>query len=126
MRRALIFIVALTCLASLTNAQSGQPDGVRAIRVLQQDEGQVIRYSVVLDRRLDIAELDRLSQRIDQATPRTKLILILFFLRGMAEDRDPWAATAFGADADGFAVHIRETNTRANPPDIDLRIAAGQ
>ncbi len=125
MRRALIFIVVVVCLATSTNAQAGQSDGVRAIRVLQQNEGEVIRYSVVLDKRLEAAELDRLSQRIEQATPRTRRILILFFLRGMAEDRDPWAASAFSSDADGIAVHIRETNTQVNPPDADLRIEAG-
>jgi hypothetical protein len=126
MGRTLFFIVALTCLASLANAQSGQPDGVRAIRVIQREEGQLIRYSVVLDRRLEAAELEQLSQRIKQATPRTKLILILFFLRGMVEDRDAWAASAFNADADGFAVHIRDTNTKTNPPDADLRIEAAR
>jgi hypothetical protein len=126
MRRTLIFIAAVMCLATFTNAQSAQADNVRTIRVLKQDEGELIVYTVVLDKRLDTAELDQLSQRIKQATPKTKLILVSFFLRGMAEDRDPWAASAFNADADGFAVHIKETATQVNPPDADLRIAAGQ
>jgi hypothetical protein len=124
MRRALI-IAALMGLAPWTTAQSAQPDGVRAIRVLQQDDAEGIRYSVVLDKRLDAAELEKLSQRIMQATPKTKLILIAFFLRGMAEDSDVWAASASTADADSFVVHIRDPNTRTNPPDKDLRSAPG-
>lgn len=126
MRRALIFFIAVACLASVTSARSGERDNVHAIRIVQQDAGALIKYSVVLDQRLNTAELERLSQRIKGATPKTTLILILFFLRGMAEDRDVWAASALNVAADGFAVHIRETATRTNPPDADLRIAAGQ
>jgi hypothetical protein len=126
MRRALIFFVAVTCLASPAHAKSGESDGVRAIHVAQRDEGELIRYSVVLDKRLDTDELDQLSERIKKATPRTKLILILFFLRGMAEDRDAWAASALNADADRFAVHVRDANTKTNPPDADLRIEAAR
>lgn len=81
-------------------------------------------YSVVLNKRLDDAELDRLSERIKKATPKSELIFIAFYLRGMAEDRDAWAASIFNSGAERFVVRIKEANLQANPPDADLRIAA--
>jgi hypothetical protein len=118
--------LALTILASPVAAQSAQQKGVRAIRLVQQDKTEMTLYTVTLDRRFDMAELDGLSKRIKRTAPPTKLILISFFLRGMAPDREAWATSAFNPNLDSFVIRVNEVTTKTNLPEPDLRIAAGQ
>jgi hypothetical protein len=118
-----LLFLAVMCLASPIAAQSKQQAGVRAMRLVQHDAEEMAVYSVILDRRFDIAELDGLSKRIKRGAPKTKLILISFFLRGMTQERDAWATSSFDPSLDSFVVRINETTTTTNLPDRDLRIA---
>jgi hypothetical protein len=118
--------LAVTVLESPAAAQTAQQAGVRAIRLVQQDKTEMTVYSVTLDRRFDMAELDGVSKRIKRAAPPSKVILISFFLRGMAPDREAWATSAFNPNLDTFVIRVNEVTTRTNLPEPDLRIAAGE
>jgi len=125
-QRYAVLLFAATCFVTSAHAEPGGQPGVRSINLVRQDKADMAVYSVVLDKRFDTADLDSLSRRIRQKAPKTKMILISFFLRGMTTQRGAWATSAFNPELDGFVVRINETTTTANPPDADLRIAAGQ
>jgi hypothetical protein len=78
---------------------------------------------VFLDKRLAVDELDTLSHRIRRSAPKTELLLISFFLRGMSPQQEAWATSYFTPKLDGFVVRINEATTAANPPDADLQTA---
>jgi hypothetical protein len=121
-----IFFAAAMCLAPAISAESARPSGVTSIHQIQQGEPDMALYNVVLDRRLEAGELDGISKRIKKSVPKAKLMLVSFFLRGMTQEREAWATSAFNPSLDSFITRINETTTRTNPPDADLRVAVGQ
>jgi hypothetical protein len=97
--------------------------GVRSVQTVQHEPGAMTLYNVVLDRRFALDELDSVSRRIRRTAPKTDLLLISYFLRGMKAEQEPWATSHFDPKLDTFVVRINETITVTNPPDTDLRMA---
>lgn len=127
-KRVLLSLAAAVWLACplMANGAELKVNGVRSVELAQQEEGAIVVYNVVLDRRFDSAELDSLSNRIKRTAPKVKLIFISYFLRGMKFEQEPWARSHFNPNLDGFVVRINEATTATNQPDKDLRIAAGR
>ena len=125
-RRVVIALATAVCLACPITAfgAGSKASPVRSIQLAQQEDGAIVVYNVVLDRRFDSAELDSLSHRIKRSAPKVKLIFISYFLRGMRFDQEPWARSHFNPNLDSFVVRINEATTVTNLPDKDLRIAA--
>jgi hypothetical protein len=123
------FALAVTaCFALPVDISAAEPRqrGVRSMQLVQHEPGVMAVYSVVLDRRFDTGELDTLSRSIKRNAPKTKLILISYFLRGMQPAQAAWATSHFNPDLDSFLVRINESTTVSNPPDSDLRVAGGR
>lgn len=124
----LLFCFVLTaCFASpaaIDAAEQKPPTGVRSVQLVQHEDGAMVVYSVILDRRFEADELDTLSHRIKRGAPKTKLVLISYFLRGMRAQDEAWATSHFDPSLGSFVVRINETITATNPPDRDLRVSA--
>ena len=104
-------------------AQSVRYPGVLTIQATKGEIRGSTAYIVFLDKRLAVDELDTLSHRIRRSAPKTELLLISFFLRGMSPQQEAWATSYFTPKLDGFVVRINEATTAANPPDADLQTA---
>ncbi|WP_088345408.1 MULTISPECIES: hypothetical protein [Rhodomicrobium] len=100
--------------------------GVRSVQLAQHQEGVKAVYYVMLEWRFKTGELDTMAQRIKQAAPKTKQILVLYFLRGMRPELGAWAKSTYNPAFSSFEVEINEAATVDNPPDSDLRANAGQ
>ena len=120
----LAFLAAAAFSVPVTPA-AAEP-GVRSIQLVQHEKGAVAIYNVTLDRRFDTGELDSLSRRIKRSAPKSELIFISYFLRGMKSEKEPWATSHFNPTLDSFVVRINEVITAKNPPDADLRLAEGR
>ena len=104
-------------------AQAIRYPGVLTIQAAKGEIRGSTTYIVFLDKRLAVDELDTLSHRIRRSAPKTELLLISFFLRGMSPQQEAWATSYFTPKLDGFVVRINEATTAANPPDADLQTA---
>jgi len=104
-------------------AQSVRYPGLLTIQAVKGEIRGSTAYIVFLDKRLAVDELDTLSHRIRRSAPKTELLLISFFLRGMSPQQEAWATSYFTPKLDGFVVRINEATTAANPPDPDLQTA---
>jgi hypothetical protein len=104
-------------------AQSVRYPGLLTIQAVKGEIRGSTAYIVFLDKRLAVDELDTLSHRIRRSAPKTELLLISFFLRGMSPQQEAWATSYFTPKLDGFVVRINEATTAANPPDADLQTA---
>jgi hypothetical protein len=122
----LVVLAVLQLLA--VSAPPASAQGVRypGVLTIQAAKGEIrgsTTYIVFLDKRLAVDELDTLSHRIRRSAPKTELLLISFFLRGMSPQQEAWATSYFTPKLDGFVVRINEATTAANPPDADLQTA---
>jgi hypothetical protein len=117
--------IVLGCMPQLVQAapETGRASGVIAVLPAASDNRAMVAYTVVLDRRLAADELDTISNRIKRAAPKSELILISFFLRGMRPEQDAWATSYFTQKLGSFAVRVNEANTQTNLPDRDLQVA---
>lgn len=118
--------MVLLAFPTLTIAELRQPPGVRSIQLVQHENGVFTVYHVMLEGRFKVGELDTLAHRIKRAAPKTQLISILYFLRGMKLDQGAWATSDFNPSLNSFVVQINEAITMTNLPDPDLRIEARQ
>jgi hypothetical protein len=124
----LIYFAAVACLVFpiTANAEIRPMPGVRSIQLVQHVTGVKIVYEVILDSRFKVGDLDTLAHRIKQAAPKTQMISILYFLRGMSPAREPWATSDFNPELNSFVLQINEAATVTNVPDTDSRIQTGR
>jgi hypothetical protein len=118
---AVLQLLAVSALPA--SAQGVRYPGVLTIQAAKGEIRGSTTYIVFLDKRLAVDELDTLSHRIRRSAPKTELLLISFFLRGMSPQQEAWATSYFTPKLDGFVVRINEATTAANPPDADLQTA---
>ena len=124
--RGILALAVLQCLIIWNAANAAQikrTPGVLTVQAVPNENRAIASYIVFLNRRFGTDELDTFSHHVRRAAPKSELIVISFFLRGMNPQLPPWATSYFTAKLDGFVVRIDEASTTTNVPEADLQQA---
>jgi len=134
LRRPILRKCILICFAAVAcvgfplpaSAELRPTPGVVSVRLVQHVNGVKIVYQVMLDWRFKVGELDTLAHQIRRAAPKTQMLSVSFFLRGMNPEQEAWATSDFNPDLNNFVSRINEAATMTNIPDTDSRIQTGR